>query len=310
MNNVKTREEGYLTIATGEKKYFEYAVDLALSIKLNDPKRPICLLCDDKRNLSESRLLLFDYVIEQNEYDKFVGCSNKLSMYEYSPFERTIFFDADTLLVRDNIDFFWDKLENYSFTLQGHKKTFGMWGDLCLEKMIAELKLPYMITGPSAFIYFDKSQKARSVFKKIKEYYYNNRKTITWIHKNVNEQYADEPIICAAMCFNNMDPIPFYWEGNCMFVGPTGGTEFNVDVVNRKCSFFRGGYLCEPTAFNHSSIKSHFIYLREAYKLRKLYKINRDTLITTCLLLDGKLLAKILKNLCAKIIDKLSRRVE
>ena len=299
-----------MTLAVSHKKYFEYAVDLALSIKLNDPKRPICLLCDDKRKISESRQLLFDYIVEQNEHDKFIGCSNKLTMYEYSPFERTIFFDADTLLVRDNIDFFWEKLKNFSFTLEGHKKTVGMWGDLDVKKIIAELRLPYMIVGPSAFIYFDKSPKARSVFKKIKEYYDSNRRTITWIHKNVNGQYADEPIICAAMCFNELEPIPFDWEGNCMFVGPTGGTEFNVDVVNRKCSFMRGGYLCEPTAFNHSSIKSHFIYLREAYKLRKLYKINKVPLITIGLLFDRNLLVKILKNLYAKIIGKLSREVE
>ncbi len=45
--------QGYLTLATGDRRFFDAAVNVALSVRLNDEKRPISLLCDDPAKLSE-----------------------------------------------------------------------------------------------------------------------------------------------------------------------------------------------------------------------------------------------------------------
>jgi alpha-N-acetylglucosamine transferase len=92
--------QGYLTLAMGAQKYVEMAVVLGLSLKTFDPKRPVCLLHDKHVMLPAYAERIFDQTILVSDDTKYTGCMNKARLYDYSPFERTMFVDADCILMK------------------------------------------------------------------------------------------------------------------------------------------------------------------------------------------------------------------
>ena len=87
-------KQGYITIATGSSDYVEMAKCLALSVKLNDPKRPIALLTDETTHIPDDVVALFVSVIQMPTQKGYVGCLNKLRIDKYSPFSETMFIDS------------------------------------------------------------------------------------------------------------------------------------------------------------------------------------------------------------------------
>ena len=92
--------QGYITLATGPRQYLEMAINLLLSLKHNDPKREVCLVIDEGRKLPPEYEKLVDHVAYLSPKNGFHGCLNKLRVHELSPFDETMFVDADCLLVK------------------------------------------------------------------------------------------------------------------------------------------------------------------------------------------------------------------
>lgn len=95
----KTR--GFVTVATGSDVYYKMAADLLLSYRSRgEGKYPFALICDRENEYSE----LFDQVVVVKEFRK--STVDKLLM-RYSPYQETLFLDADILVLK-NIDDLWD----------------------------------------------------------------------------------------------------------------------------------------------------------------------------------------------------------
>lgn len=93
--------EGYTTIAVGDNMYIEMALNLALSIRSKD-SRPICLLTDQKTIVKPEIAEYFDYIIRMSDEDCQVGAMNKINLFKYSPFDRTMYLDSDCLVVKND----------------------------------------------------------------------------------------------------------------------------------------------------------------------------------------------------------------
>ena len=93
---------GFITIATGQEHYYEIAYNLLISYRLfSEEPLPFAILCDRENKYTKH----FDItVIMKNP-----NCSylDKLQFPQYTPFDETIFIDADSLAYRDLNDF-WD----------------------------------------------------------------------------------------------------------------------------------------------------------------------------------------------------------
>lgn len=102
--------KGFLTIAYG-KYYHQLAENLLLSYRFNVPverQLPFAVVVEEKtQNVSD-----FDDIIVRQPQE--VGFMNKLMIEELSPYDETIFIDADCLVYGD-ISVFFEKYEENGF---------------------------------------------------------------------------------------------------------------------------------------------------------------------------------------------------
>ena len=87
---------GFITIATGADRYYQLAKNLLLSYKLySDSPCPFAILCDRENEYTA----LFDRVVlfQPGQHPYF----DKFELLKRSPFEETIFVDADCLAYAD-----------------------------------------------------------------------------------------------------------------------------------------------------------------------------------------------------------------
>ena len=95
----KTR--GFVTVATGSDDYYKMAADLLLSYRgRGKGKYPFAIICDRENEYTA----MFDHVVVVDEFRK--STVDKL-LLQHSPYEESIFLDAD-MLVLENIDDLWD----------------------------------------------------------------------------------------------------------------------------------------------------------------------------------------------------------
>ena len=90
-------KRGFVTIATGSLRYYAMALNLLHSYRFHavDPL-PFAILCDSKNELTTE----FDDVILFEKAPTF-SYLDKLSLFDYLPYEETIFIDADCLAYGD-----------------------------------------------------------------------------------------------------------------------------------------------------------------------------------------------------------------
>lgn len=87
---------GLLTMAFGKKRHIRQAKTLARSLKLHMPEYPVALVTDRKKEDLEG---LFDLIIPV-DLERGRGFTQKIFIFEYSPFEETLFIDSDSIVTR------------------------------------------------------------------------------------------------------------------------------------------------------------------------------------------------------------------
>lgn len=85
---------GFITMAYGPDRYMRQAETLARSLRLHMPGIPLALVTD-RTDPGD----LFDVVVPMLPFSN-AGTLHKISLYDYSPFEETLFIDSDCVVVR------------------------------------------------------------------------------------------------------------------------------------------------------------------------------------------------------------------
>lgn len=98
---------GFVTLATGNVKYYKMAINMLKSFRIHNPDVPFAIICDKHNEYTEQ----FDDVIvlKQTHGDY----RDKFSLLINSPYDENIFIEPDCLIYR-NLCFFWDLLSKES----------------------------------------------------------------------------------------------------------------------------------------------------------------------------------------------------
>ena len=89
--------KGILTIASGDYNYGAYACNLAASIKCNDPDVKLAVITDGAASDAiHERAKLFDQILAAPKEEPL---KLKLMIDKMTPFEHTVFLDADTIVI-------------------------------------------------------------------------------------------------------------------------------------------------------------------------------------------------------------------
>ena len=175
---LKQTKRGALIIATGHCYYGRMAYCLSLSIKAIDPDFPICVIHSENslNHLSQQQRRFFDEMILLPEA-KVKGFACKLHLDELSPFEETLFLDADMAwLPKRGPSELMDELSAYDYTgiTEGYydinnndrseiSKKYYFWADV--DEIVKKYELKGKIyQWRSEVIYFKKTEKVKQFF--------------------------------------------------------------------------------------------------------------------------------------------------
>ena len=194
-------KRGFVTIATGDQKYYELALNLLRSYRVNgNSSVPFALLCDRDCPIARE----FDDMVLLPE----PNCSylDKLSLYQYIPYEETIFIDADALIMGD-ADVLWqdfqemDDFSAYGWTLPLDSPHGWFFYDGMGE---LQSQLSYSVHMHGGLYYLRKTERCRQIFAKAMEYAKDYHKYSFANFKNP----ADEPVLALAMVVSGGKPCP------------------------------------------------------------------------------------------------------
>ena len=210
-------KQGYVTLALGDRKYYEMALHLALSLKWKDPSRPVCLIHDNSQSL-ERYGEIFDDLVVMPKLSGYVGCANKLRLEQFSPYEETFYIDSDCLVVKPDMDRHWQKFAGADFNIAGDMATAGTWYDFDIAEACRELHLPYMVRMNSGVIFFRKTKAAERIFKSARSLVSTVGSVIGYDHQGRSGQLADEPFFGAAMGQHAITPVAYTPEEGSVMI--------------------------------------------------------------------------------------------
>ena len=271
--------QGYITLATGSRFYLEMAVNLLLSLKLNDPSRPVCLITDRTMAIPDAYKPFIDDLVYIEPKPGFFGCLNKLRLNELTPYDETIFIDADCILVKNDMDRHWAKLSGPGFNVAGAKKTTGKWYDFSIDKVISELGIPYLVQMNSGVFYFRKGVQADNFFATALQLVDEHKHLLGSFHRN-KLQLADEPFIGAALGKLAIEPVSYKASEGTIMITTWHYSKAHFDPIDRHSTITRHadyrllGHFFPKTNVLHSPSIAHFVKL----KPKKMYNTISDKL--------------------------------
>lgn len=189
--------EGILTSCYGDARYRQLAVTLARCLALHAPGTPRVVATDQPE--APELHAHFDAVVALRPElgDAF---TQKLHLHRYSPFDRTLYIDSDSLVV-EPIDHAWSAFRGRPFAVVGFQHGWNHWFD--------PARLPperrhegYPIFNGGLF-YFERDggailEDAASMLPHYDE----------WGIARIGETLNDEPLVAIAMACAGLDAVP------------------------------------------------------------------------------------------------------
>lgn len=267
----KTR--GFVTIATGDERYYILARNLLYSYRqFASVKYPFAIICDKKNKYTAE----FDDVILLKK----AHCNylDKLYLYNWLPYDETIFIDADSLAYGD-LDTWWKLFEGADdFSLFGYA-----WTDLksgrgwFIPGGLNEYNdyVSFIPDFNGGVYYLRKSERCEAVFK-LANYFAENYKDYSFTDFKTP---ADEPCLALAMAVYNCMPLDL---PEFVFAPPM--RKINADISIPQAHFYReqgkdydvkmihfGNYKTRQSFYRFESEK--LIHIKEGKNVGMIYTI-------------------------------------
>ena len=269
---------GFITVATG-KWYCYLAQNLVISYRMfANCNFPFYVITDSEGEKSLKKY--FDGVIVlENPHHSFL---DKVDVYKNSPFDETIFMDADMNIIKD-ISFIFDDFERNGSEVS----CFGDYVDITentapshfQQAAIAHFGLTRFIDFGGGIYYYKKSPKADEFFKRIFDDLfpnYDKYELKRFFHPLTNEaSMADEPLMGLSMLINGMEPYrgtPHLMRHNKDEMMKT----FKWDMENKECTMYWRGQIVHPYIAHYATYNTWKLrYYIDNTKLRdKYFNIN------------------------------------
>jgi hypothetical protein len=199
-----TSDEGYLILATGPRRYLDMARNLAVSLRVMDGTRPVCLAHDEQADLGEFGAA-FDHFALLPDHPLYPGFMNKIRLHGAAPYRRTMVIDADCLMVKRDIDAYWATARETFFAITGGRRTAGEWKGADIAALLRQEGAPYLVQMNSGVFSFDDSPDALSFFAGLNDFYLRRRDALgVGLHRGKPAQ-TDEIYIGLWMGLNGID---------------------------------------------------------------------------------------------------------
>lgn len=260
-------QRGVLTIAHGDQKYIEQAKALARSIRIHSSDVPVALATDTDTTSGG----LFD-AVTRRDFSQLDPLLSKLRMYEFSPFEQTLFIDADSLVVAP-LEPVFEAFDGKRFSVFGAAEytTPDWFHDIqAVEEITGSDGLP----GFNGGIYYFEKPGAEKIFESAEDLTSSYHKLRIGSF-GVEGQKGEEPLLSIAMAQEGIRGVGRNEAGFDIMYAPAGRRgKIEIDVLEGICRFNKKGTWVEPTVMHFASDDNCYCYKREQLRLAAHDKYN------------------------------------
>lgn len=273
---------GFVTLATGNEKYYEMALSMLRSFKVHNPDAKMAVLCDRKNKYTGE----FDDVIILDDVQG--NYKDKFRLLIDLPYDENIFIEPDCLIYR-SLDFFWDVLSSeHDFSAFGWNSTpIDAWFKTEKARTQIQKYLPEISSFPlfnPGYFFIRRSEKTQKMYQDC----------IDMAEQIINDpilsedsvlfckgKLRDDPILSLAMEKNGFLCTAKPRVGKCMSL-PSG---YTIDLID-----FRNGRLdvtdkngeqfkdCSLLHFSTRKADEEGLYLWQKTVVNSVYK-NKSKLI-------------------------------
>lgn len=245
---LKEKTKGVVTIATGHPYYGRMSYNLACTLKAAEPDLQVAVIFEGRAlsHLSENQIKIFDQVIELPAHIK-TGFGPKLYLNELSPFDETLYLDADMLwlpnkkpsdLISEFTGIEYTGITEGYYDLATDSREFAnsiyyFWAEPLEIKEVYKLSEGKLYQWRSEVIYFKKTARINKFFKKAQAIHRNSKlKSQT----KFGDQIPDELGINISAAINDIHPHAFKWT-------PAYWHKLHKDVVPDLVSLSNNWYI-------------------------------------------------------------------
>lgn len=216
---------GVLLLCLGNPYYGRYASQLCRSIKSVDPDIKVAVAYSENVFSHETQDPFDEKILVPKEYYYNGGFPDyikaKVYLYNLSPFNETIFLDADTIwLPNKKITTLFEDFKDVSFTISNRgreklseaKDGFIHWASpIHIREQYGEVGWLYNLA--SEFIYFRKSEEVENLFKEAQEIYDNPKIKFKKFATGLPDELAFLLAMIKTETYPHQAPfLPIYWE--------------------------------------------------------------------------------------------------
>jgi hypothetical protein len=266
------QDAGYLIIATGKQRYLELATNLTLSLKLRS-SRPVCLLTDESTEIPSTHRAFFDVVKRFTPDPVFNGTNTKFLMYEHSPFQRTLYLDADILLFKDDVEDRWQQLAGRPIAVEGEMFSSGVVHRRDTRQLMQLMNIPYVVNLNGGAIYFEKCDLTQQVFHHARALYRSDLRSQVGYEFRPGE-LNDEPFWGVTLPHFGLQPLPVTNRQRMLQSLTPYGRDYFFDIERGDFSFIVAGSaesaeVVSGTFCHFANLEPLLHYLAAVYPLRR-----------------------------------------
>jgi hypothetical protein len=259
------QRRGFLTIASGAPLYLRMGLALARSVRLRNSNVELAVVTDACGDIFSG---LYDHVIRFNpEFGR--GVQQKLYLDRYTPFEETIYIDADCLAYED-LDLLWGMYAGSpGFGVKGADylgAASSHYGVSDFRKYLGCYGVTRIGNFNGGIYYFDHGAVAARVFESARQI--SAERDRVGLTPFKNSPVADEPIMAMAMELNGVPMLP--WDGGRAMSTTLGDTRglSALDVLKGRSAFVKRGVPVQPIVVHFNiGCQNFFVYRRELHRL-------------------------------------------
>lgn len=258
--------KGFITVATGKEWYYKMAHNLLLSYRYHTKSQtPFAILCDRENEWTAD----FDFVviIENPAFSYF----DKMRILDLSPFDETIFIDADSLVYRD-LSSLWGMFEDgpdvgVLGTTLPLDDGLGWWDIDNLGEVKGRVE--YKLTCQGGVYYVRNRGKDIQAF--IETCHFIAEHYLEYHFRVLEDAYSDEMIFSLASCVHHYKPVMDWVD---VFAYFPAVELFKKDILSG-IVVFGWPHSSEPFQdsvlihFGTANARYKWLYNKEVFKLKR-----------------------------------------
>ncbi len=248
---------GFVTIATGDERYYKLACNLLKSYRLNAKcQYPFAIIAENNNEYTAQ----FDHTILMENPSR--SFNDKLRLFEYLPYEETIFIDADCLIYSD-LNIWWERFSEagdfcaFGFAHDDLDSGRGWFRPSGMREFAPQVSFVPSFNG--GVYYMRNTEICRKVFD-VARHCATHYSDYAF---NMFKKPADEPVLALGMAVNGCRPVYNENSGIVEWLFAPNPNHLDIDILAPRACYHRengtvsarlihwSNYLTEKQAYHY-----------------------------------------------------------